>query len=111
MGRDYFVRIKGQNFGPVKSADLKRMALEGRIDADTPVRRGNLKKWYKAKAFGGLFDQFNDNAPPLQEGKLDQSAEQEVDVEASASGDIAGDLADLAAALDDELEEDEDRAR
>ena len=51
----WFVRVNGQEHGPIPAETLKQLALKGRITPDTPVKLGASGNWVAAGHVKGLF--------------------------------------------------------
>jgi S1-C subfamily serine protease len=58
-GASWYLRVAGRELGPFEPADLKRFVAQGRIQRDTPVRKGEAGPWFPAERVRGLLD-----APP-----------------------------------------------
>jgi hypothetical protein len=64
MANDWFIQVMGEEQGPLTAAQLKKLASNGTITADTLVRRGPTADWVLAERVQGLFISAGD-APPL----------------------------------------------
>ena len=53
---DWFYRVAGAKFGPVESAELRRLADKGIVMRGTPIRKGADSRWMLARQVSGLFD-------------------------------------------------------
>lgn len=54
MASDWYCRIDQTDFGPLTAAELKRMAVDGRLTSTSLVRKGVQGKWVPASAVQGL---------------------------------------------------------
>jgi S1-C subfamily serine protease len=54
--REWFVELQGKTRGPVTFVELRRLVSEGRVDRDTPVRRGSDGPWTRAADVRGSID-------------------------------------------------------
>ena len=52
---DWFYRVAGVQFGPVESAELRRLADKGIVMRGTPIRKGADSRWMLARQVSGLF--------------------------------------------------------
>lgn len=55
MASDWFIRINDVEHGPLSSERLKQLAQQGKVAPDTPVKKGQAGKWYRATDVRGLF--------------------------------------------------------
>ena len=53
---DWFYRVAGAQFGPVESAELRRLADKGIVMRGTPIRKGADSRWMLARQVSGLFE-------------------------------------------------------
>lgn len=53
-GDDYYLQQMGQQVGPYRYVDLQMMAMNGTLQADQPLRRGE-SGWFPASEVPGLF--------------------------------------------------------
>ena len=51
----WYVRKGSKEHGPFASRQLKKLAAEGKIKPDTPLRRGEDGAWVRAAKVKGLF--------------------------------------------------------
>src|SRR5262245_12090773 len=56
MAREWFFQDGDQVLGPLMPADLRRLLQQGRINPDTPIRKGAEGKWLRAAKVPGLLD-------------------------------------------------------
>ncbi|MGE5195506.1 MAG: DUF4339 domain-containing protein [Deltaproteobacteria bacterium] len=52
---EFFYRCGRDEFGPLSSADLKKLAQSGRVTAADEIRQGRTGKWILAENVPGLF--------------------------------------------------------
>ena len=64
MPDDWFIRVNDEEHGPLSSERLKRLAHDGRISPDTPIRKGPSGNWVTANHVKGL--QFGTPKPSFQ---------------------------------------------
>lgn len=74
----WFFQIDGEQFGPVESDVLRRIAASGRLKPEHKVRREDSKDWHLAKQVSGLFATGQKTSPPSPTAKLAQVAPQTV---------------------------------
>ena len=55
MSNDWYVRIGGQEYGPCSGDELRQYASDGKIDAQTEVKKGIDGQWVAAEKVKGLF--------------------------------------------------------
>lgn len=55
MSTRWYIRSAGKQHGPFSSAQVKKLAQDGRITVDTPVRREQDAAWTSARKVKGLF--------------------------------------------------------
>lgn len=55
MGQDWFYSQNGQKHGPVSGAELKSLAVAGKLRPADHVWREGLEKWVAARSIKGLF--------------------------------------------------------
>jgi hypothetical protein len=65
MAREWYFQDAGQVLGPLMPADLRRLAHQGRINADTLIRKGADGKWVRAAKVPGLLDTVTAPAAPV----------------------------------------------
>jgi hypothetical protein len=65
MAHEWYVQHNGKLYGPLSSANLKKLAAEGRISAATNVRLGAEGNWVPAARVQGLFVASSAEAPPV----------------------------------------------
>ena len=55
MSAEWYYRAANTEVGPLAPAELRRHALDGDVDPDTPVRCGRDGRWVRAARVKGLF--------------------------------------------------------
>ncbi len=55
MANEWYVQHGGKQYGPMTSANLKKLAAEGKISPNTTVRLGSEGNWVPAARVQGLF--------------------------------------------------------
>jgi hypothetical protein len=92
MQKTWFVRIKGRVHGPKTAAELRQLALAGKIGRDAEVGGSEAGPWHRADRVRGLFPQPAEAAgaampPPLPPVAVTTSAP--VPTAARAAGNVA----------------------
>ncbi len=54
MAKKWYYKIKNKTVGPVTNAELLELIRSGKIQPDTPLRKGD-SQWVLARAVTGLF--------------------------------------------------------
>lgn len=57
MANQWYIQIEGKVFGPFDNPGLARLAKDGRVNPDTPVRQEINGPWVRAERLKGLFAQ------------------------------------------------------
>lgn len=80
MAESWFCNVEGRQIGPLTTKQIKALAGSGRIDSQTPVRRGHDGKWRRATAFRGLLPEESAevSAPPVRKRRPPVAAEMPV---------------------------------
>lgn len=51
----FFINFEGEEQGPINSAQLKKLAEQGRINKDILIRKEDSSNWHRAETVKGLF--------------------------------------------------------
>lgn len=51
----FYLHVMGQEQGPIDAATMGRMAVDGQLKADTPVRSAQSQQYFPARDVPGLF--------------------------------------------------------
>ena len=54
MAQHWYYRLDNKVYGPVSADSFRRLAAEGKLSEETPVRLGESGKWVKAQCVKGL---------------------------------------------------------
>ena len=55
-GQTWFAKVKGEDYGPVDLAFLKKWVREGRLVEESQLRDTDSQDWFRADQLAGLFD-------------------------------------------------------
>ncbi len=65
MSNDWYVKLDGKtDRGPLSSDALRRLAQQGRVTPDTPVKKGQAGAWHRANDVHGLFAEPSGQSTP-----------------------------------------------
>jgi len=74
MAHDWYVKRGDKKYGPFTSAQLKRLANEGKVSPSTEVRLGENSDWSQASRVKGLFAASQDSTASLSASSLQTSS-------------------------------------
>ncbi len=74
MAHDWYVKRGDKKYGPFTSAQLKKLASEGKVLPSTEVRLGENSDWSQASRVKGLFAASQDSSASLSASSLQTSS-------------------------------------
>ena len=74
MAHDWFVKRGEKTYGPFTSAQLKKLAGEGKVSPSTEIRLGENGGWSQASRVKGLFAASQDSSASLSTSSLQASS-------------------------------------
>ena len=66
MAKNWYIRHKGKVVGPATSAQLKQLAVTGKITPESEVRLGEDGEWVRASSVQGLWTQLATTKPVIE---------------------------------------------